>query len=78
MRESDNTFETVLKWVVLAVLGIIVLKAALVFLGIAVAFAFRVLPLVLLVWAIVWLVRWLGGNKSTASPATTAGPADVL
>lgn len=67
---DKSSLETVLKWIVLVILGIAALKIALSVLGIAFALGgfllFRVLPLVLLVWAVVWVVRSMSGGSRGA------------
>ena len=74
---DKSSLETVLKWIVLVILGIAALKIALSVLGIAFALGgfllFRVLPLVLLVWAVVWVVRSMSGGSRGAG-----GTSDVV
>lgn len=58
-----NDFETVLKWVVVVILAIVALKVLATVLGLAFVLGgfllFRVLPLVLVVWAVYKAVQWL-------------------
>jgi hypothetical protein len=61
-----NSFETVLKWIVLVILAIVALKVAISVLGLAFFLGgfllFKILPLVLLVWVALKLVEWFRGN----------------
>jgi hypothetical protein len=63
-----NDFETVLKWAVVVILAIVALKVLATVLGIAFVLGgillFRVLPLVLLAWAVYKAVQWLTGRPS--------------
>lgn len=74
---DKSSLETVLKWVVLVILGIAALKIALSVLGLAWVLGgillFRVLPIVLLVWAVVWVVRSMSGSSRGAG-----GTSDVV
>jgi hypothetical protein len=71
---EKNTFESILKWVVVAILAIAALKILLTVLGIAFflggVLLFRVLPIVLVVWLVVKAIEWLRGDRSS-SPAST-------
>lgn len=75
MSNGKSDFETVLKWIVIVILGFAALKIALTVLGIAWVLGsfllFRILPLVLLVWLVVKAVQWLGGSKGTSSSSST-------
>jgi hypothetical protein len=68
-----NDFETILKWVVIAVLALVAFKVATMALGIAFVLGtlllFRVLPLVLLVWGIWKVVEWLGRGEGNGARA---------
>ncbi|HEU4455899.1 MAG TPA: hypothetical protein VFR81_22730 [Longimicrobium sp.] len=67
-----NSFETVLKWIVLVILAIVALKVAISVLGLAFFLGgfllFKILPLVLLVWVALKLVEWFRGRNG--GPAT--------
>lgn len=81
--KENNSLETVLKWVVLVVLGLVALKLLLAAVNIAFALlgiAVKLLPLVLLVCAVVWLVRWLRGRDESCGPrpATPEVQEDLL
>lgn len=71
---EKNTFESILKWVVVAILAIAALKIILTVLGIAFflggVLLFRVLPIVLVVWLIVKAIEWLRSDRSS-SPSST-------
>lgn len=72
MREN-NGFESVLKWAVIVIVAIVALKVLATVLGIAFVLGgillFRVLPLVLLAWAVYRVIRWLGGKPSGTAAA---------
>lgn len=65
---EKNTFETILKWIVVVILAFAALKVLLAVLGIAFFLGgfllFRVLPIVLVVWLIVKAVEWLRSDRS--------------
>jgi len=69
-----NSFETVLKWIVLVILAIVAIKVAISVLGLAFFLGgfllFKILPLVLLVWVALKLVEWFRGKNggSTTEP----------
>jgi uncharacterized MAPEG superfamily protein len=71
---EKSSFETFLKWAVVVIVAIAALKVVMAVLGIAWVLGafllFRVLPLVLVVWGIVRLVKWLNGDRG--SPAGTS------
>jgi hypothetical protein len=64
---EKNTFEQILKWVVVAILAIAALKIVLTVLGIAFVLGgfllFRVLPLVLVIWLAFKGIEWLRGDR---------------
>lgn len=68
---EKNTFETILKWVVVVILAIAALKILLTVLGIAFVLGgfllFRVLPVVLVVWLVVKAIEWLRGDRRPTS-----------
>jgi hypothetical protein len=72
---EKNTFESILKWIVVVILAFAALKILLGVLGIAFflgsVLLFRVLPIVLVVWLIVKAVEWLRSDRGTAPPAST-------
>lgn len=86
MSNDKYSLENILKWVVIVVVGLIVLKAAMIALNVAVALgwvilalALKVLPLLLVLWAVVWVVRWIGGkNGSQGTPPATSSTADTF
>lgn len=86
MSNDKYSLENILKWVVIAVVGLIALKAALIALNVAVALgwllaalAFKVLPLLLVLWGVIWLVRWIGGrNGSRGTPPAPSSTADTF
>jgi hypothetical protein len=65
MRAS-YTLETIFKWAVVIILAIVALKAVFTVLGIAFFIGgfllFKILPLVLLGWAVLKVVQWLTRN----------------
>ena len=75
MSSGKSDFETILKWVVVVILAIAALKVLAVVLGMAFVLGgillFRVLPLVLLVWAAYSIIQWLFGKNGESSRATT-------
>jgi hypothetical protein len=72
MSENTTKLETILKWIVLVIAAIFVLKLAF---GVL-AFAWviggilltKVLPLVLLVWVVLKLVEWWRTRNGTVVP----------
>lgn len=75
---QNRSLDTLLKWTVLVILAVAAVKLVFAVFGIAFVLGgfllFRVLPLVLLVWAVVWAVRRLGGSgDATNPPAGSAG-----
>jgi|GEM_PF-1149868 len=72
---EKNTFETILKWVVVVILAIAALKILLTVLGIAFflggVLLFRVLPIVLVVWLVLKAIEWLRGNGRGSAPTST-------
>ncbi len=73
---DKSSLETVLKWIVLVILGIAALKIALSVLGLAAVLGsfllFRVLPIVLFVWGVVWVLRAMtGGSRGSSSTPDT-------
>jgi apolipoprotein N-acyltransferase len=64
---EKNSFEQILKWVVVAILAIAALKIALTVLGIAFVLGgfllFRVLPIVLVIWLAFKAIEWLRGER---------------
>lgn len=73
---DKSSLETVLKWIVLVILGFAALKIALSVLGIAWVLGgvllFRVLPLVLVVWGVVWVIRSMsGGGRGAGGTSET-------
>ncbi|HEX6369009.1 MAG TPA: hypothetical protein VF006_08750 [Longimicrobium sp.] len=72
---EKNTFESILKWVVVVILAFAALKILLAVLGIAFflggVLLFRVLPIVLVVWLIVKAVEWLRSDRATTPPTST-------
>jgi hypothetical protein len=63
---ASNTLETILKWAVVVILAVVALKVVFAILGVAFVLGgfllFRILPLVLLGWAVLKVVQWLGRN----------------
>jgi hypothetical protein len=72
---EKNTFESILKWIVVVILAFAALKILLGVLGIAFflgsVLLFRVLPIVLVVWLIVKAVEWLRSDRGTTPPTST-------
>jgi len=72
MSENSTKLERILKWIVLVIAAVIVLK--LVFGVLALAWVlggfliFKILPLVLLVWAVLKLVEWWRTRNGTVVP----------
>ena len=68
---DKSSFETALKWVVVVILAIVALKVVFTVLGLAFFIGgfllFRVLPLVLVVWAVVKVVQWLREKNGGAA-----------
>jgi hypothetical protein len=71
---EKNTFETILKWIVVVILAFAALKVLLGVLGIAFflggVLLFRVLPIVLVVWLVVKAIEWLRSDRGS-SPTST-------
>lgn len=74
MSNGKSDIETILKWVVVVILGFAALKILLAVLGIAWVFGafllFRVLPLVLVVWLVIKAVQWLTGKNGSSSTSS--------
>jgi hypothetical protein len=72
---EKNTFESILKWMVVAILAIAALKIVLAVLGIAFflggVLLFRVLPIVLVVWLAFKAVEWMRGDRHGSTPSST-------
>ena len=70
-----NSFETILKWIVLIILAVFALKVIASVLGLAFVLGgfllWRVLPIVLLVWLVFKLIEWLRGNNGGGTAPTT-------
>ena len=73
-QRSD--WETVIRWIVLAILAVVALKVAVTILGIAWVLGgfllFKVLPLVLLVWLVLKGIEWFRGRNGGGSPPATS------
>lgn len=71
---EKNTFESILKWVVVVILAFAALKILLGVLSISFflggVLLFRVLPIVLVVWLIVKAIEWLRSDRGS-SPTST-------
>lgn len=81
-QSSNNTFETVLKWIVMVILAIVALKVVVMILGTAFVIGgfllYRVLPLVLMVWLGLKVFEWLRGkNGGSTSPSSSMADADL-
>jgi hypothetical protein len=72
MSENTTKLETILKWIVLVIAAIVVLKLAFGVLAIAWVLGgillTKVLPLVLLVWVVLKLVEWWRTRNGTVVP----------
>jgi ABC-type amino acid transport system permease subunit len=76
MNDRTNSWENIIKWVVIGILAIVALKVALTILGIAIGLVFglgaifwKLLPWVLAVWVILKVVEWMREkNCDTSSP----------
>ena len=72
---DKSTFETILKWMVVAILAIVALKVIATVLGLAFFLGgfllFRVLPLVVIVWLVYKGFEWLRGRDNGAAPSST-------
>ncbi|HEY0017860.1 MAG TPA: hypothetical protein VGC13_16215 [Longimicrobium sp.] len=72
---EKNTFETILKWMVVVILAFAALKIVLGVLGIAFflggVLLFRVLPIVLVVWLAFKAIEWLRGDRHGSAPSST-------
>ena len=72
---EKNTFETILKWIVVVILAFAALKILLTVMGIAFflggVLLFRVLPIVLVVWLVFKAIEWLRGNGRGSAPTST-------
>jgi hypothetical protein len=72
---EKNTFETILKWMVVVILAFAALKIVLAVLGIAFflggVLLFRVLPIVLVVWLAFKAIEWLRGDRHGSAPSST-------
>jgi hypothetical protein len=81
-QSNNNTFETVLKWIVMVILAIVALKVVVMILGTAFFIGgfllYRVLPLVLMVWLALKVFEWLRGkNCGGSSSPSTLSDADL-
>jgi hypothetical protein len=70
---DKNSWETVIKWIVVAILAVVALKVVASILAVA-FFAgglllTRVLPIVLLVWVVLKLVEWFRGKNGGRATA---------
>ena len=82
MDQNSNTFETVLKWIVMVILAVVALKVVVMILGTAFFIGgflfYRVLPLVLMVWLALKVFEWLRGkNGGTSSASSSMADADL-
>lgn len=72
---DKSSFETILKWTVIIILGIVALNVLValldVALGLAIFLISRVLPLVVLVWVVWKLIEWLGGRGRGSTAGST-------
>jgi TRAP-type C4-dicarboxylate transport system permease small subunit len=72
---EKNTFESILKWMVVAILAIAALKIVLGVFSIAFflggVLLFRVLPIVLVVWLAFKAIEWLRGGRHGSAPSST-------
>ena len=72
MSENSTKLETILKWIVLVIAAIVVLKLAFGVLALAWVIGgillTKVLPLVLLVWVVLKLVEWWRTRNGTVVP----------
>lgn len=64
---TSRNLETAFKWAVVVILAIVALKAVFTVLGVAFFIGgfllFKVLPLVLLAWAVLKVVQWLTRDR---------------
>ena len=72
MSENTTKLETIVKWIVLVIAAVLVLKLAFGVLAIAWVLGgfllFKILPLVLLVWVVLKLVEWWRTRNGTVVP----------
>ena len=76
----NDSFENAIKWIVIVILAIVALKVV----ATVLATAFfvggflltKILPLVILVWAVYKGVEWLRGRNGGTPPATTSSTTD--
>jgi len=68
---DKSSFETVLKWIVVAIVVVVALKVVLIALALGGFLLFRLLPLILLVWIVYKVVKWLGNSNGNGSSPTT-------
>ena len=72
MSENGTKLENILKWIVLVIAAIVVLKLAVGVLAVAWVLGgillFKILPLVLLVWVVLKLVEWWRTRNGTVVP----------
>jgi hypothetical protein len=72
MSENSTKLERILKWIVLVIAAVIVLKLAFGVLALAWVLGgfliFKILPLVLLVWVVLKLVEWWRTRNGTVVP----------
>jgi hypothetical protein len=78
---EKNTLETIIKWVVVAILAVVALKIVFLVLGTAMflgnVLLFKVLPAVLVIWLVLKAVEWFRGGSRGTAPAP-AEPVDPL
>jgi peptidoglycan biosynthesis protein MviN/MurJ (putative lipid II flippase) len=71
MSNGSNSFETIIKWVIVVILAIVALKVVATVLGIAwLVGGFlltRVLPLVVMVWLGYVVVQWLRSDRGSSA-----------
>lgn len=72
---EKNTFESILKWMVVVILALAALKIVLAVVSISFflgsVLLFRVLPIVLVVWLAFKAVEWLRGDRHGSAPSST-------
>ena len=81
MAQKSN-WETVIKWIVLAILAVVALKVLAGVLALAWVLGsvliWKVLPLVALVWVVMKVIEWLRGKSCGGSASYPADPIDPV
>lgn len=73
MREERGALETIVRWAIILVIGMVVLKLIFAALGIATvlfAVALKLLPWVIAIWIAIKVWDWLRGDRGAGAGTT--------